>query len=399
MTTQRQIDANRRNAQKSTGPKTPEGKARSRRNALKHGLSGAGAVLSLDDHDEIAERLESWRPSYRPETPQAEWYFRQLIVSSVRIDRCQRDEAVQLQYLSRRASGCWDDDRRAEAESLAVGLSAKPALTAAKLRLSKHGALWLVDRWRGLAEAAEQSGGAWTETQEALAFDLLGTPPDRRTRAPWSEPDTPLTFAHRAADGLERLIESLLDGLDQFAREAAGFGLPVEPSKALALARRYEAASLRRHQWASNRLRDCQADAPPAPEDRREARRRAESDALHAFPARPPMTDDEWREYEWSLLRRYMQPKAPAAPTPPAVVAPPAEPPVPPPAEPPVPPPAVARSASRPAPTPDRPTRSKLTIVPETPPLNRHQRRAERKIARRGENPERQSKPMGVQAI
>jgi len=341
MTTLRQIDANRRNAQKSTGPKTPEGKERSRGNALVHGLSGSGVVLSPEDHDEVAERLESWRPSYRPETPRGEWYFRQLVVNSVRVDRCQRDEVVQLQYLSRRASGCWDDDRRVEAESLAAGLSAKPALTAAKLRLTKHGALWLLDRWRGLAEAAEQSGGEWTETQESLAFDLLGAHPDRRSRAPWSAPDAPLTFARRAADGLERLIDLSLDGLDQFAREAAGFGLPVEPSKALALARRYESASLRRHQWADNRLRDCQADAPPAPEDHRQAREWAESEALHRYPDRPKMTDDEWREYELSLLRPYLRPKTPAAPTPPAVVAPP-------PTESPDPTPPVTRDPARP---------------------------------------------------
>jgi hypothetical protein len=39
MATQRQIEANRRNAQKSTGPKTQAGRDRSRLNALKHGLS------------------------------------------------------------------------------------------------------------------------------------------------------------------------------------------------------------------------------------------------------------------------------------------------------------------------------------------------------------------------
>jgi hypothetical protein len=39
MTSRRQIEANRRNADKSTGPKTEPGKQRSSRNAFRHGLS------------------------------------------------------------------------------------------------------------------------------------------------------------------------------------------------------------------------------------------------------------------------------------------------------------------------------------------------------------------------
>jgi hypothetical protein len=46
MTSFRQIEANRRNAIKSTGLKTEAGKRRSRRNAVRHGLT-AETALSL----------------------------------------------------------------------------------------------------------------------------------------------------------------------------------------------------------------------------------------------------------------------------------------------------------------------------------------------------------------
>ena len=49
------IEANRRNAQRSTGPKSEEGKARSRGNATKHGLTGPGGRPA--DRDEGAGRI------------------------------------------------------------------------------------------------------------------------------------------------------------------------------------------------------------------------------------------------------------------------------------------------------------------------------------------------------
>jgi hypothetical protein len=52
MTSFRQIEANRRNALRSTGPKTAEGKRESRRNAFRHGLTAETVIDGLEDSED-----------------------------------------------------------------------------------------------------------------------------------------------------------------------------------------------------------------------------------------------------------------------------------------------------------------------------------------------------------
>jgi hypothetical protein len=52
MTTYRQIEANRRNALKSTGPKTDAGRQASRRNAVRHGLTAETVIGALEDAED-----------------------------------------------------------------------------------------------------------------------------------------------------------------------------------------------------------------------------------------------------------------------------------------------------------------------------------------------------------
>jgi hypothetical protein len=59
-------EINRRNAQKSTGPRTPEGKSRSRLNALKHGLTARTPVLPGEDAEAHQARIETFVTSLEP---------------------------------------------------------------------------------------------------------------------------------------------------------------------------------------------------------------------------------------------------------------------------------------------------------------------------------------------
>jgi hypothetical protein len=66
MSSEKQIAANRANARRSTGPNTSAGKARSRRNAWKHGLTAEKVVIPGEDAQELeAIRQELWE-EYQP---------------------------------------------------------------------------------------------------------------------------------------------------------------------------------------------------------------------------------------------------------------------------------------------------------------------------------------------
>ena len=69
MTSFRQLEANRQNALKSTGPKSEAGKQRSRRNALKHGFTAETVIEPLEYPEEYRALEEAIVSEYLPRTP------------------------------------------------------------------------------------------------------------------------------------------------------------------------------------------------------------------------------------------------------------------------------------------------------------------------------------------
>ena len=62
MASKRQLEANRANARRSTGPRTPQGKASSSKNALSHGLAARLELMADEDpaeYDALREGLEA----------------------------------------------------------------------------------------------------------------------------------------------------------------------------------------------------------------------------------------------------------------------------------------------------------------------------------------------------
>ena len=87
MTTENRIDINRANAQKSTGPKTEEGKMHSALNATRHGLTGQTVVMPYEDLNAYTDFLNSFQDDLHPGGAFEKQIVQQLADNSWRLNR------------------------------------------------------------------------------------------------------------------------------------------------------------------------------------------------------------------------------------------------------------------------------------------------------------------------
>jgi hypothetical protein len=96
MTSEKQKAANRDNARHSTGPKTSEGKAAVRLNALRHGLLTRDVVLPEEDADAFEDLWNRVRANLSPVGPIEEFLVDRVINAMWRLRRLERAETALL---------------------------------------------------------------------------------------------------------------------------------------------------------------------------------------------------------------------------------------------------------------------------------------------------------------
>jgi hypothetical protein len=103
MPSPRQIQANRLNAQKSTGPRTPEGKAVSAQNALKSGLDAESQFVTGEDRTDFAQLQNEYIARFQPLTPEERFQVDTLLRNDWILRRLFRAEAQLWEYHAIRA--------------------------------------------------------------------------------------------------------------------------------------------------------------------------------------------------------------------------------------------------------------------------------------------------------
>ena len=289
------LEANRKNALKSTGPRTPEGKAICRGNALKHGLTGACVVVPDEDVNAVSGLFTDLEAEMRPKRVMSLILVRRIALLTIRLDRSARQEAARIGEAMRNAAAAFIDARLAEVERLISWIAAEPATNARRLRSTPEGTERLIRGWLDLdAELAKLDASRWSYSHWELIENLQGR---RTSEFPISREGSlfktilgepgyldasevgAMDMAERRDYAAARLRErvaghvadlrALLETFDPVAearsRDEAGKRALFDTSKEAILARKYEAATERAMYRAFQELREVEA-APERPE-------------------------------------------------------------------------------------------------------------------------------------
>ncbi|WP_435021855.1 hypothetical protein TA3x_002594 [Tundrisphaera sp. TA3] len=269
------LAANRANALKSTGPTSPEGRRKSSRNALKHGLAGDGVVLPEGEAAEVDVVAAQLVAEMKPSGLMGRILLKRIAVFSHRLDRCGRHDAAMTARRVRDAQKARDAARRAEVNELGVILDIDPDRAVTRLLETPEGIDGLTEAWLVLRGKLAQPGKlAWNEHDDRQLDRLLGRHPgmhpptqfdpilralrgdfsgltadqgaglSRNARMRWAREQL-AALIDAEVEALRELRPLIDDENEAADRAEAGDRALFDPSKEAQLARRYEAAAER----------------------------------------------------------------------------------------------------------------------------------------------------------
>jgi hypothetical protein len=200
-------EINRRNAQRSTGPRSAAGKQRVKFNALKHGMRAKTSVLPGEDEALFRARLDAWTVDLQPRDEVERFLVARAVELSWKLDRVGRivegrraavrhadadrlaAEAEDVVALGRRLF--WDPvgplclyphAAPAGGEVQRVSYSGlpddpdDPARIVVRLEATALGCAWLLERWDELRDILE-AGLSWQPHDRLKAVRMLGRQP------------------------------------------------------------------------------------------------------------------------------------------------------------------------------------------------------------------------------
>jgi hypothetical protein len=169
------IAANRLNAQKSTGPKTVEGKARSRANAVTHGLCAVVVEIPGDDPEVLQVRFGEWEAELNPANRAAQSYvLLQAVRRSGRLDRLDSAYQARVAGLVRDARKVRKEERMRDIDLYAEMLiEGRCDVAVRRLMLTPEGCEYMVGEWEAMRPALE-SPPHWDAADQVRVSRLMG---------------------------------------------------------------------------------------------------------------------------------------------------------------------------------------------------------------------------------
>ena len=209
MTTSAQIKRNQQNAKHSTGPRTVQGKNRSRFNAVKHACTAKLVLLPAEKPAEFNERTTGFFEHFMPQNPYEVVLTEDAVYCSWHVKRCR--EALWTRMHQKAVMGDADEQQRlenevtelsgelfrgpngrptalprgelpdAEAGKAFAGKrdgagDQRPAGVVRRLESNPLGVDWLLIEWNALLARIERGEG-WNASERFRAMRLLGIHP------------------------------------------------------------------------------------------------------------------------------------------------------------------------------------------------------------------------------